>query len=280
MMYLVTNIFLNRNVYNMEFRNDKLETIFIKSNANAFDLEIGDFVEVECVSKKNKVVDKVQTPENFLDYYFKGQSTYEQLYSKIKSYYDRMDSDVYKIILDETIFTNLNFFKYPAAKNIHHAHIGGLAEHTINMLKLSEVFIELYNLDRDLLWSGIILHDYCKIEELTHYGLTYSVKGNLLGHLVMGVEEITRICMKEGIEEGIEVTLLKHLIISHHGRLDYGSPKEPMTYEAYILSELDEIDAKMNVLNKAFKDVDNKSITPPIMAFDRRRFYKHEKGTE
>ncbi len=273
-MYLVTNVMKNRGAWNFEFRNIDLDKIFIKSNVNEHELEIGEFVIIEKVSGKNNIKEKVETPENYIDYYPHGDLTYNELYTEFENYYNKITNKKFKLILDETIFKNLEYFKYPAAKSIHHAFIGGLAEHTINILKLSHEFISLYKLDQELLWMGIILHDYSKIHEMTKLGLNYTPVGNLIGHLVMTVEEISKICFKYEIDESDEIIYLKHLILSHHGKLEYGSPKEPMLREAYILSQLDEVDAKMNVIDKAYLDTKSNSLTPPILAFDRRRFLK------
>ncbi len=277
MVYIITNIFFNNGTYNIELRNDSLEKIFVKSTNKDLGLTFGDFVEVGKVSGRLSIIDKVDMPENYMDFYEKSKYTYEYLYNEILKYYQELKSDTYKIILDETIFKNLDFFKYPAAKSIHHAFIGGLAEHTLNMLRLSNEFINMYSLDQDLLWMGIILHDYSKIKELECYGLNYTIEGNLIGHLIMTVEEITRICVNLGIKEDMSIMVLKHLIISHHGKLEYGAAKEPMTKEAYILSQLDEVDAKMNVLEKTLLEVDENKISNPINGFDRRRFLNYKK---
>ncbi len=277
MIYIITNIFFNNGTYNIELRNENLEKVFVKSTDKDLKLTFGDFVEVAKVSGRLSIVNQVDTPENYMDFYEKSKYSYDYLYAEFLKFYEEIQSDVYKCILDETIFKKLDFFKYPAAKSIHHAFIGGLAEHTLNMLRLSEKFIDMYALDRDLLWMGIILHDYSKINELECYGLNYTVEGNLIGHLVMTVEEITRICVRLGIKEDMSIMVLKHLIISHHGKLEYGAAKEPMTKEAYILSQLDEVDAKMNVLEKALLEVEPNKISNSINGFDRRRFLNYKK---
>lgn len=277
MIYIITNMFFNNGSYNFELRNNNLEKVFVKSTNQELKLNFGDFVEVSKVSGKLTIINKVDTPVDYMDYYEKSKFSYNELYEGVKKYYDLIQCDEYKLILDETIFKNLDFFKYPAAKSIHHAFIGGLAEHTINMLKLSEKFIEMYDLDNELLWMGVILHDYSKIKELEFYGLNYTIEGNLIGHLIMTVEEITRICVLNGIEENNNIMFLKHLVISHHGKLEYGSAKEPMIKEAYILSQIDEIDAKMNVLEKALVNVEENKISNAINGFDKRRFLNYKK---
>lgn len=280
MIYLITNIYNNNNIFNIELRNDELEKIYIKSTVKVLEYQIGDYVQVKKSSGKNIIEEQVGTPENYLEYYKKGAKDYQQLYNEIISYYKKLKVEEYKILLDETIFKNLDFFKYPAAKSIHHDFIGGLAEHTLNLLNLSENLIEMYNLDKDLLWTAIMLHDYSKLKEMSHFGLTYTVEGNLIGHLVMTVEEIVKICCTYDIKNDLKMINLKHMILAHHGKLEYGSAKEPMTKEAYILSQLDEIDAKMNVLDKALEQVPKNTMTPSVLAFDRRRFLNYQKEDE
>ncbi|MFV0287992.1 MAG: HD domain-containing protein [Mycoplasmatales bacterium] len=277
MIYLITNIYCNNNVYNIELRNQELEKIFIKSTNKHLTYQVGNFVEVTKLSGKSTIEKQTNTPENYLDFYKKGTKEYQQLYDELLNYYEKVTIEEYKILLDETIFKNLDFFKYPAAKSIHHDYIGGLAEHTLNLLNLSQELIKMYDLDQDLLWTGIMLHDYSKLKEMSHFGLTYTVEGNLIGHLVMTVEEIVKVCGKYNIENTLEIITLKHLILAHHGKLEYGSAKEPMTKEAYALSQLDELDAKMNVLQKAIDQVPDNTMTASILAFDRRRFLNYKK---
>lgn len=271
MTYLICNIFNNNGVYSYELRNKQLDKIFIKSNEEKNKYKIGEFVEVDKYQNRLLIKDKILQPSDFLDYYPQSVFTLEERKSKLSKYIEEIKNEEYLIILEELIKED-KFYLYPAAKAIHHAYIGGLVEHTLNMLEISQKFIEKYELNRDLLYMGIILHDYSKIEELESYGLTYTVEGNLIGHLVMCVEKISTICYQYSIQNSISIIALKHMILSHHGKLEYGSPKEPMIKEAFILSQLDEIDAKMNLINNQLNNVEVNEMSGPIMAFDKRRF--------
>lgn len=276
MTYIILNIYNNNGIYNIEVKNKEGQKMYIKTSHKEDYYEIGNYVEIQKQAGKYQIIQKVNKPEDFLEYYNKGNYTYQQLYDELKTYYDSLTKEEYKIILDETVFKELDFFKYPAAKSIHHAYIGGLAEHTLSMLKLSENVIKMYNLDKELLWMGIILHDYSKINEMSHLGLNYTIEGNLIGHIVMTVEEIVKICVKYNIDNDLNIIVLKHLILSHHSKLEYGSPKEPMTKEAYVLGQLDEMDSKLNILDTNFVNVNKNEMTSPINVFDKRRFLNYQ----
>lgn len=141
----------------------------------------------------------------------------------------------------------------PAGIKTHHAYEGGLLRHVLDLLRIAEVVAPFYpQLDRDILLVGIFLHDIGKIEELSFEGdMTYSDPGQLLGHLVQGIVDLDRRVQKVTAETGEPVPeqlvwRLQHMIASHHGQLEHGSPKVPMTLEAIVLAHLDEMDAKVN----------------------------------
>ena len=140
------------------------------------------------------------------------------------------------------------FKKAPAAKRMHHAYIGGLLEHTLSMAILVERIGGHYSgIDMDLLLTGVVLHDLGKIHEFD-YTLTidYSDAGRLLSHIVIGIQLLEEKLKK--IDDFPEETanLLKHMIISHHGVRDFGSPEPPKTLEAVLLNYIDEIDSKVS----------------------------------
>ncbi|MGQ9635681.1 MAG: 3'-5' exoribonuclease YhaM family protein [Bryobacteraceae bacterium] len=137
--------------------------------------------------------------------------------------------------------------KAPAAKTVHHAYLGGLLEHTLSLCALCRFAASHYkDLDLDLLLAGAILHDIGKIYELDYSrSVSYTTEGQLLGHIVLGLrllDEKLR-CLPEFPAK--LRALLEHMILSHHGRLEFGSPKEPMFPEALLLHFLDDLDAKM-----------------------------------
>lgn len=138
----------------------------------------------------------------------------------------------------------------PAAKTLHHAYLGGLLEHVCSLCGLAEMAVRHYPfLDGDLVLSGIVLHDLGKIYELGYErSFTYTTRGQLLGHMVMVLEILhLKIAMLPDFPPRLQ-TLLEHLIISHHGRYEFGSPKLPMFPEAVLLHQLDDLDSKMNAM--------------------------------
>lgn len=167
------------------------------------------------------------------------------------------------------------FLTYPAATKNHHEFASGLAYHVVSMLDLAKVISDLYpSLDRDLLYAGVILHDLGKVTELSGpIATNYTVEGNLLGHISIMVTEIAE-AAKELQIEGEEVMVLQHLVLSHHGKAEWGSPKPPMIKEAEILHYIDNIDAKMNMLDRALDKVKPGEFTERIFALDNRSFYK------
>lgn len=168
---------------------------------------------------------------------------------------------------------------WPAAFKLHHAIRGGLLYHTLSILKLCEGVCSIYPaVDRDLLMCGAIVHDLCKIDEfdISSAGLVtgYSVKGELLGHLVMGAVKIEEKAKQLGIDEE-KAMLLQHMVISHHGEPDFGAAVRPMFLEAEILSELDKLDATINEITSATADLKDGEFSQRMWALDNRKLYKH-----
>lgn len=168
-----------------------------------------------------------------------------------------------------------DLFVYPAAVTNHHAYVSGLAHHIASMLSLAGKLTALYpQLNKDLLYAGVILHDLGKIDELSGIVTTsYTLEGQLLGHIPIMIEEIGHIA-KELQIEGEEVLILKHLVLSHHQKAEWGSPKPPLIQEAEMLHYIDMIDARMNTLEQSLKKIQPGEFTERIFALDNRSFYK------
>ena len=173
-----------------------------------------------------------------------------QMFQRVVALTDAMAEGYLKSLLD--IFWNdADFVKQfktaPAAKNMHHAYIGGLLEHTLSVALLVDRIAGHYNgIDMDLLLAGAILHDIGKVREFEYSRrLDYSDEGRLLSHIVIGVQMIEeKIQRVENFPEELAL-LLKHLIVSHHGSREFGSPEVPKTIEAVLLNYIDEIDSKV-----------------------------------
>jgi len=167
------------------------------------------------------------------------------------------------------------FLQYPAATKNHHEFVSGLAYHVVSMLDLAKAIASLYpSLYKDLLYAGVILHDMGKVIELSGpISTVYTIEGNLLGHITIMITEIGKAAEELGIT-GEEVLILQHLVLSHHGKAEWGSPKPPLIKEAEILHYIDNLDAKMNMLDRALERVKPGEYTERIFALDNRAFYK------
>ncbi len=171
----------------------------------------------------------------------------------------------------------------PAAKGMHHVYLGGLLEHSLAVAKLVDAMVPLYQgLNRDLLVAGALLHDIGKVREMTYLRcFDYSDEGKLIGHITIGVEMLQeRIARLPGFPVELAM-LLKHMILSHHGQYEYGSPKRPKTLEATILNYLDDLDSKINGIRTHIrKEPDNPSRWTSYHRLYDRYFFKEKPPVE
>ena len=172
----------------------------------------------------------------------------------------------------------INSLRILQASSHHHNFASGLSYHVLTMLEIAKSLCNIYPLlNRSLLYSSIILHDLGKVRELSGpVATTYTVEGNLLGHISIASDEVAEAAKELGID-GEEVMLLRHMILAHHGKMEFGSPKLPHLKEAEILFFIDNIDAKMNMFEKAFKKTDKGQFTERIFGMENRQFYNPEK---
>jgi len=167
------------------------------------------------------------------------------------------------------------FRTIPAAKSVHHGFLSGLLMHTVNMLRMADYLAAQYadTVDRSLLLAGTLLHDFAKGEEFTRSELglvtDYSVKGQLLGHLVLGAQEVAAVAREVGMPEEKSL-LLQHMILSHHGEPEFGAAVRPMCAESELLSCIDLIDSRMEIYKESLAEV-------PIGAFSGRIFALEKK---
>lgn len=170
------------------------------------------------------------------------------------------------------------FRRIPAAKSVHHSFLGGLLMHTANMLQTADFLAEQYadTLDRSLLIVGTLLHDFSKMQEFSFSPLglvtDYSTKGQLLGHLVMGAQEVAEIAKELGISEDKSV-LLQHMILSHHGEPEYGAAVRPQCAESELLSLIDMIDSRMEIYRTALQDVPVGEFSGRIFALEKKIYH-------
>lgn len=213
---------------------------------------------------------------NLSDFLVTAPVSKEEMLSKITQYiFEMKNPNIQRITRHLLKKYQDAFLEYPAATKNHHEFVSGLAYHVVSMLDLAKAIASLYpSLDKDLLYAGVLLHDLGKVTELSGpISTTYTVEGNLLGHINIMVSEIVMAANELGID-GEEVMVLQHLVLSHHGKAEWGSPKPPLIKEAEILHYIDNIDAKMNMLDRALERVKPGEFAERVFALDNRAFYK------
>lgn len=230
-----------------------------------------DFVEVfgEVISYNNNLqlnIKQLRKPYedeyNAADYMPTSEKSVDGMYDELLAYIKKVDNKYLRQLLEYYFVKDEVFIKtfkaHSAAKSVHHGFAGGLLEHTLSIVKMCEYYVNAYPLlSKDLLYTAAIFHDIGKTKELSSFPENdYTDDGQLLGHIVIGVEMIS-----EGVRhiEGFPAKIaseLKHCVISHHGELEYGSPKKPALAEAVALHYADATDAKLQTLTEIFKDKD------------------------
>lgn len=207
----------------------------------------------------------------------------EQLFAMIKKRVAAFENKNLQSIVTKIIDDKHDLLiKYPAALRLHHAMLGGLLYHTMSIVRMAEEICKIYpNINKDLLLSGAILHDVAKTWELepAKTGLVkgYTVEGELIGHLVKGAMYVEETAKSLGIKDE-SVTLLEHMILSHHGVPEYGAAVRPMFLEAEILSILDSLDAEIYEINNALSKVEKQKFSDRQWALDNRKLYNHALG--
>ena len=212
-----------------------------------------------------------------------GEEAYDSIYAFAETFSDK----------DLTMLTQYllrtrreKIAAYPAALKLHHAERCGLMFHTGTMLEVAKKIVDVYKplypeLSEDLVYCGIILHDIAKTEELnvSELGIatSYSTRGQLMGHINMGVCMVEQAAAELQLPEEL-TTLISHMLLSHHGQPDYGSPKFPMFPEAEIVSEIDMLDARMFEMYDALNGVEVGEFTERQWAMDNRQLYRHGHG--
>lgn len=204
---------------------------------------------------------------------------YDYIISTINS---MKNQDLSQITMAAVLEKKEKLMYYPAAKANHHSIKTGLMYHIYRMLQSANALSMVYSeIDLELLQAGIILHDICKVDEMNANNLglisDYSAKGNLLGHIVMGVELVGRLGRELRIDEEI-VLLLQHMILSHHDMPEYGSPVRPMFLEAELLHHIDVIDARVYDMVKYEGMVTEGEFSEPVFSLDKRRIYRPKRS--
>ncbi len=235
-------------------------------NARTLDsaAEVGDVVWVLAMAKsyKNQVqltVSSLQRAEkaqiSLADFMPASKRSTSEMRQELAALIASVSDKGLRCLLEQLFCGDLleQFCLAPAAKKMHHAYIGGLLEHTLSVTGMAEKTTAHYpGLDRDLLVAGALVHDIAKTKEFSYNSLPfdYTDCGRLLGHLVLGVEMIREAARDIRELTSRRVDALAHLVLSHHGRHEFGAPVLPMTPEAILLHHLDDMDAKMNYIDQ------------------------------
>jgi len=229
--------------------------------------EQDDFVKVKGVVHKyngrwqltvHKMRKLGESEIDYSDYLPKTSKDIEQLWQTLCSFVESFQNPWLKSLIKEFIADEALVAAYktaPAAKTLHHAFVGGLLDHVVSLFTVCDLASRNYpQVNRDLLLSGVFLHDIGKLHELTYQrSIAYTTKGQLLGHMIIELEMLhDKIAHVPGFPEELKV-LLEHLIISHHGEYEFGSPKLPMFPEALMLHYMDDLDSKMESMRAQFE---------------------------
>ncbi len=193
------------------------------------------------------------------DYLPTTEKNIDEMYTELTSIIASVKNDYLKTLLENFFVNNGEFVeefkKHSAAKSVHHGFIGGLLEHTLSVTKICKYMAANYPvINRDLLLTAAMFHDMGKIKELSNFPTNdYTDDGQLLGHIVMGVEMIGIEARKiDGFPARLE-SELKHCILAHHGEYEYGSPKKPALVEALALNLADNTDAKLQTMTEILR---------------------------
>ena len=204
----------------------------------------------------------------------------EEMLSDVKALVTSIEDPDYRRLAEAMLSRHEErFAMIPAAKSVHHGFLSGLLMHTGNMLRLADALAAQYAevIDRSLLLTGTLLHDFAKEQEFqfSPLGLAtdYSVKGDLLGHLVMGAMEVSQVAQELDIPED-KAMLVLHMLLSHHGDPQFGAAVVPKCAEAELLSLIDMIDSRMEIYAEAFETTPAGKFSPRIFALDKR-IYNH-----
>ncbi len=195
---------------------------------------------------------------DYADYLPKTTKDIEQLWQQLRNYVESFQNPWLKRLI--TDFMNdaaiaAAYKNAPAAKTLHHAFIGGLLDHVLSLFKICDLAAQNYpQVNRDLLLSGAFLHDIGKLHELAYQrSISYTTKGQLLGHMIIELEMLhAKLVHIPGFPDELKI-LIEHMIISHHGQYEFGSPKLPMFPEALMLHYLDDLDSKMESMRAQFE---------------------------
>lgn len=229
--------------------------------------------------RMNHVEEISEDEYNLEDFVISSDRSEVERRSLTQSLIDSIQNDVYrKLVIGMLSYVGDKFFTFPAASKIHHGWKGGLSDHSLSMATLADELCKHYpQLDRDLLVSAALIHDVGKTAELSGPVTTeYTLEGKLEGHISLANAWLSEVSEKLGVQEREETVLMHHMILSHHGKMEYGSPVAPMIIEAEALYLIDNMDARLTSLKMALDAIKPGTWTSRMFQFENRQFYKHK----
>ncbi|MEE0558660.1 MAG: HD domain-containing protein [Bulleidia sp.] len=229
--------------------------------------------------RMNHVEEISEDEYNLEDFVISSDHSEVERRSLTQSLIDSIQNDVYrKLVIGMLSYVGDKFFTFPAASKIHHGWKGGLSDHSLSMATLADELCKHYpQLDRDLLVSAALIHDVGKTAELSGPVTTeYTLEGKLEGHISLANAWLSEVSEKLGVQEREETVLMHHMILSHHGKMEYGSPVAPMIIEAEALYLIDNMDARLTSLKMALDAIKPGTWTSRMFQFENRQFYKHK----
>lgn len=247
--------------------------------------QVGNIVEIKAqVIKYRNVLQlkvgqgEIVKPEDIdiADYIASAPVSREVLQRKLFDYVNSIENIEIKKVVESIVTQNiLSLVIYPAASRNHHEYASGLIHHTVSMLDDANALAKLYkNLNRSFLYAGIILHDIGKTIELSGPVLPkYTLEGKLIGHISIIQALIKETCDKLEVSDEV-ATILQHLVLSHHGKKEFGSPVLPQILEAEVIYLIDNLDSRINMIEKMLQSVNEGEFTQRAPFLEDRSFYK------
>ena len=258
------------------------------------EFEAGEFVKIQARGslynqRLELVVDKIRRVDAFRDRLdgFREEdciraSPYpaDAMWSTLEQHVARVEDGHIRALLTQLLTAHGEKLRiWPAAQTVHHAYRSGLLEHILKLIETSTALADAYEARRDLLVAGVILHDIGKLQELSYDTATqYSIEGNLIGHITLGVIMLREAAAAVPGFPPMLLTELEHMVLSHHGSREFGSPVEPMTVEAFILATCDELDARMHQIHRHIAEDDSGAPFTPYHSRLKRVFFKSGDG--
>lgn len=293
--YLVSNLSKGINVSGMQYLNVELKDASGTITAKKWESTLADetlfaignivFVEGEVIKYKEalqlKILGANIVPMEEVDvsnFVKKPPVPKKELIARFNSYVESVKNPDCRALLDYFIKKfSPKLYDFPAGVSVHHEYGSGLLMHVTTMAKIAKELCPIYDCDYDMVMTGILMHDMGKTIEFEGPAVyRYSFEGRMLGHISIMVSEIRMAAEKLNITSEVPL-LLEHMVLSHHGEPDFGSPVPPLTKEAMLLSFIDNLDSKMVIANKALETTEEGTFSQRIYPLDNRCLYKTKK---